>query len=534
MNKNPFFDRLLNPRFSVLWLLIGASTAVFLSPRINIGLFAWISPLAILIFFRLGSIRKKWLWFVPAMTLVTVISLYEAIPFPFPVLVVIALASSLVMALIFQLDRWLFQKTNHFLVTLFLPAAMVTREFIDAQGGGGVWSSIANSQVHFSWLIQLASVTGIFGISFMIYWFASVGAWVINKTTRRENFKTGAVVYGLIFFGILLFGFLRCEIVPGEKPALTRIGGVSVPPFNFIESLYEDYSGVRKKLDPKSSLTSSTFAEMRAAYIPFIETADTIRFHRGYVAMKLMQDSLFALSEKAAKAGAKIISWSEANAMVLPFDEEHLIRCGKTFASKNQVWLLMAIAVILPGKITAERKFLENKALLIGPDGMISNVLHKNKPVHMAESSEPGDGRIPAIETRFGRISTSICYDADFPGLMQQLGQLKTGLLLLPSGDWWAISPFHSYMALFRGIENGSSVFRQASGGLSVASDYTGKILGSMDFYQEGEKCWWIDMPIQHVPTIYSSFGNSFDYACMFLAFLGVGLVILKWRTRNE
>ena len=118
----------------------------------------------------------------------------------------------------------------------------------------------------------------------------------------------------------------------------------------------------------------------------------------------------------------------------------------------------------------------------------------------MPKRSIPGDGNIPVMETPYGRIATSICYDADFPAQMRQLGDKKAGLLLLPSGDWSAIAPYHSYMAIYRGIENGTAIFRQASGGLSIASDYRGRILGSFDFYHsQGKNYESPEVPVGHV-----------------------------------
>ncbi len=99
-------------------------------------------------------------------------------------------------------------------------------------------------------------------------------------------------------------------------------------------------------------------------------------------------------------------------------------------------------------------------------------------------------GKIPVIPTELGRLSPSICYDADFPQQMRQLGKSGTSLLMLPSGDWSAIAKYHAQMALFRAIENGCSIFRQTSGGLSVATDFRGKVYGQFDYYTPGNKMW--------------------------------------------
>jgi apolipoprotein N-acyltransferase len=148
-----------------------------------------------------------------------------------------------------------------------------------------------------------------------------------------------------------------------------------------------------------------------------------------------LHDGLFTLSQKAADKNAKIIVWSEANAIMPQIMQHNFIKRVKAFASANKVYLLMTLAVFQTGKITAEKKFIENKSILVGPDGKILNVFYKNHPVPVIEHSVPGDGKVPVVPTPYGNLSTSICYDADMPTGMRQLSQNKSDALLLPSGD---------------------------------------------------------------------------------------------------
>jgi apolipoprotein N-acyltransferase len=175
---------------------------------------------------------------------------------------------------------------------------------------------------------------------------------------------------------------------------------------------------------------------------------------------------------------------------VLKENESNLVGRGAAFAAEHGVYLLMSLAVILPGEVTAECKFLENKTVLVGPDGRVLNTYLKNIPVPGVEPAVPGDGNIPAIPTPYGTLSPAICYDADFPQLLRQTGQRGTDLLL-PAGDWKAIAPFHSYMAVFRAVENGFSVVRQVNHGESLAADAYGNLLASASFFGAADKTWW-------------------------------------------
>ncbi|MEM6771798.1 MAG: nitrilase-related carbon-nitrogen hydrolase, partial [Bacteroidota bacterium] len=92
------------------------------------------------------------------------------------------------------------------------------------------------------------------------------------------------------------------------------------------------------------------------------------------------------------------------------------------------------------------------------------------------ESSVPGDGTIPVIESSVGGLSPIICYDADHPQLMAQVSKSETDLLVCPTGDWAGIAPLHTYMAAVRCIENGTSMLKATNGGLSALIDSRGTL----------------------------------------------------------
>ena len=46
-----------------------------------------------------------------------------------------------------------------------------------------------------------------------------------------------------------------------------------------------------------------------------------------------------------------------------------------------------------------------------------------------------GDGKLRALDTPFGRLSSIICFDGDFPQLLAQAGTLSADVVLDPSND---------------------------------------------------------------------------------------------------
>ncbi len=66
---------------------------------------------------------------------------------------------------------------------------------------------------------------------------------------------------------------------------------------------------------------------------------------------------------------------------------------------------------------------------------------------------------------------------------MSQLGRNGADILLSPAHDWPEIDPMHAQMAVFRAIENGVSVVRQADQGRSITTDPYGRVLAEMDHF---------------------------------------------------
>jgi len=138
------------------------------------------------------------------------------------------------------------------------------------------------------------------------------------------------------------------------------------------------------------------------------------------------------------------------------------------------------------------------------------------------------DGRLRALDTPYGRLSSAICFDADFPRLLAQAGRLGADILLDPSNDWRAIDPWHTRMASFRAIEQGFNMVRHTSQGLSSAFDFEGRPLASMDHYTASDKTLVAQVPTRGRRTLYSIFGDGLAWGCL------VGLVALAVTGRRN
>ena len=74
-------------------------------------------------------------------------------------------------------DRLITPRLGGFVATLVFPLAFTMFEYLSSFGPSGTINSIANTQYGNLPLLQVVSVTGIWGLTFLITWFAAVVNW---------------------------------------------------------------------------------------------------------------------------------------------------------------------------------------------------------------------------------------------------------------------------------------------------------------------------------------------------------------------
>ena len=224
----------------------------------------------------------------------------------------------------------------------------------------------------------------------------------------------------------------------------------------------------------------------------------------------------------AASSGAKIVFGIETVISLTKENEAGFIEKAKAMAKKDSMYLGLPIQVLLDG---FPRVLPENKIIWISPEGRVLFTYHKSKPTP-GETSY-GDGVLRYFDTPYGRISTSICFDMDFPGLINQVSDKNVDIMLVPDSDWRVITPYHTYVASFRAIEHGFNMVRSATKGLSASFNYKGQLLSSTDYYNTDDLTLYSDIPTKGQKTLYSILGDYFAWLCI-LFFVILSGIILK------
>ena len=463
------------------WLALALPLLFFSSGRYVIPVAAWLAPVFLLRFVRtrrpvgglLAALAATVAIFLPAWA--------GMIPVSSALYALIAGSFAALYLLPFALDRLIAPRLPGLLSTLVLPVAWASTEWINSLFNPyGSWGSAAYTQFDNLPLLQLLSITGLWGVSFLIAWFASIVNWAWERQFEWKRVQGGVLFYATVASLVLLFGGLRLAAFPSRAPTV-RIAALTVSP-------------------SPAAWKIMSLLDLGASHVDLKPVV---------LATRALHDTLLARTQREARAGARIVAWSEANGLVVKQDEAGLILRGREVARREKIWLLMPLATATPGKPA-----YENQLIAVGPDGSVAFRYHKAHPVP-GDRETGADARIPVpVETRYGRLAAAICFDMDFPPLIRPAGREAADLLFAPSSDWAAIDPVHTRMALYRAIENGCAVVRQTNQGLSAAVDGQGRLLASSDFFRTADHVMVAQVPTRGVRTLYARIGDLFAWIC--------------------
>jgi apolipoprotein N-acyltransferase len=452
----------------LLTAVLAAVGILFSNGRWIIPAAAWLAPVFLLRITRMVKIR----YLIPVFAVYTVLYLIiftKVVPLTgiSYFLTVTAIAGTYFIP--YVIDRIFCKRFTGVISTLPFPLAWTAVEYVSALFNPfGTWASAAYTQFYVPSVLQTASLTGLWGIVFLLAWFAPVVFTVTGggNASPQVQKKTG-MLYAVLLAAVLCFGGARLKFRP-EAAQTVCIAGVNA---------------LREETDSPA-------------------------------------DYYFSNTEKAAAAGAKIVVWPEfAVKPASRNDEAQFLEQCRALAADNEIYLAATAGTPAAG----EKGKYENKIVMIGPDGTILDTYLKSRPVP-GEPSVRGSGRLPVFTTPYGNIGLAICFDMDFPALIRQAGKSRTDILLVPGNDWKAIDPLHTQMAAFRAVENGFSLVRITGSGRSAAVDNRGEILSQSDYFTTDSSLQFAQVPVKGGRTVYSTAGDYFAILCIaalcFLVFI--------------
>lgn len=495
------------------WLILAMLFLFFSGGDRPVEIAVWLSPLLLLRFFREVKPWKALLFALPCVVAVSLLADKGMMPFPMSIAIVLAVINSAIALIPYLVDRLLSRSLPVSVKTLLFPSVAVAAEaFLASFFTGGTWGNVAYGIQNLA-LLQLVSITGIWGMTFLIYWIASVVNEIWEHRHCLGDIQRLLAVFMAIFIFIYAYGLFRLHYEKTSENTV-RVAGITPGPEHRAEIM---------------EIFGKIFSASRTGTFD----AGSIRASIEDKYQKLLSESI-----KMAESGVEIVAWPEAATFIFDSDEEAYIQRAVRSAQEHEFYLGMSLAVLNDNcldLVENNQPFVKNKLILIAPDGHVDwEYLKFNlAPGYERAMTIPGDGVLKSTNTDKGRVTGAICYDMDFPRYIRQAGMMKSDLLVAPSNDWPEIKNTHAKMARLRAIENGISLLRPASSGLSTAVDPYGNIVAYVDDFKSSGAPLVAVLQLESIQTLYTLLGDSWTWICALGGSILIVLgIVRRWRER--
>jgi len=380
----------------------------------------------------------------------------------------------LVFALIALLNRKIVLQNRSGWSAFAFPALWSLFEFLMIKfSPDGTAGSMSYTQSNFLPIVQIASVTGILGISFLLTLFPSAIAVGFNFRFKKMKGPL-AFAFALIFIS-LIFGIIRLNDKEAHEMSLTA--GLAV--------VDEKYHSETDHPD--------TAKEMQTANLYAIEIA------------------------RLTQRGAQVVVLPEKIVTATAVTEAAIKNVFVNAASANHVAIVAGYTDLMNDHTKL------NKALVISDKGELVSDYQK---VNLFEGEARG-GFIPGNEISVFALNTipsgvAICKDMDYSGFIRKYDGNKIKVMYVPAWDFIRDGWLHSRMAILRGVENGYAIVRTARQGELTISDHKAKVLFEESSTNNKAAGLIGNFPLTATKTIYNQFGDWFGYLIALIALLFV------------
>jgi apolipoprotein N-acyltransferase len=455
-------------------LLLGAVLTVLANLQWGVGALAWVAAVPWLRHLRLtrgvGSRALFVLTSSAAWVLATAKIVSEPLPWAFALL---GVPFGLLHALGFLAWDGVRRRLGELAGVLMFPTAVVAVELLQYRMTSlGNWGAAANTQLGNLALLQLASLTGAVGVSFVVQLVAASLESLWSAPSRAARHRLGWALASVA----LAHAYGAARLSRGTSTT-TRVAAIATD----------------ASFDGRATPDAATRARTLAA--------------------------LLENTRRAAQNGAQLAVWTEAAALVMPDEENAFVSAVAEAARRARIHVVAAYIVPV-----SERPLrYENKYRWLRPDGSVDHTYFKHEPAP-GEPSVVGSEPMRAVQASFGRLGGAICYDYDFPALAREHGLLGLDLVALPSSDWRGIDPIHTQMAALRAIEQGFSIVRSTRFGLAAGIDPYGRMRAQQSAFDGGDALLVMELPRHGFATPYRRFGDAFGGCAVLLA---LGLLAL-------
>ncbi|RMD86200.1 MAG: apolipoprotein N-acyltransferase [Calditrichaeota bacterium] len=413
---------------------------------------------------------------------------------------------------------------------LAIPFIWTGIEYLKSLGELGFpWVSLGYTQSHYIYLIQYASYTSVFGVTF---WVVMINVLIYLILKNIENRRKVVIYLSTILVLIITPWVYGKLVVPEEKnfeDALT---------VGLIQGNIDPFMKWKKENIEMSFAKYDRLSREAAKYHPDLliwpETATpTYLLHNRQNFMRVKNlvqelniplvtgtpDYIF-ITRNEYKTFNSAVLITPGSSFIPKYDKMHLVPFGERVPYEDAIPFFKDFIQSLE---MGEGNFSPGKKIVLFP----------LKQIHPATNHEFNQN------TGFERtiqLATVICFESIFPDLVQKFVAKGAQLLIVITNDgwfgrahfpWWLNGGLyqHARMSVFRAIENRISIARCANTGVSMFIDPYGRVLKQSAIFKD--EYLVAPVTLRSTSTFFTRNGNVFSrgvslVGLFFIFFAGV------------
>ncbi len=498
-------------RGKVFWilLLLGCVTFAAVGGKYNVALFAFIYPIFFLLITRNTSRVTDFLLIALVMGIGGIIKYPNVIDAGVPYNELVAAFFSMLAILPFIADKFIYKTftyrgstTRKFIATLIFPCLMSCLDIVYYKMLLGSILSVSTTQLDNLPFLQISSILGQLGVTFIISWVPSILYFFVEtyqgyKDKPLNKFYASVkkpLAISVIFFLLLfVFGEIRLNF--------TSFDG------EYVKIAYGQ--GVEPRKDSNGEWITENINDYKNACENQIKIA--------------------AMNE------AKLICFPEESFVMNDDQRDDFIQFVGTLAKQNKIYVTAGLEVADKNGVEPS----DNCVVSIGPDGKLISKYTKSKLVPFVETEYylVGNGTIQAFPMRLSHgipsiVSVAICFEGEFCDYIDTIGP-DTDILVNPSFEWTPGVENHNASLQLRAIEHGISVIEPTIMNNSSIFNPLGACVVHSSTTQLGyDQVIFVNIPSKKIDTLYVSMRYFTDY--LYVPGLIAFIAFAVYRKRNH
>ncbi len=404
---------------------------------------------------------------------------------------------------------------------LLIPSAWVALEWARSHLLTGFgWGLLGYTQWRWLPIIQIADVTGAYGVSWVVV-LVNVAWWLALRARRRSSsVRLVPVVIAAVLVPVWGYGLWRLQApIDGQRLTIAVVQGSIPQSQKWDERLRDDIIARYDRLTRVAAQQHPALIVWPETSVPGLLGADDDVTGPVVALARAIRTPLLVGAPTERVQGGSVRLYNSA-ILVTPdggleqrYDKLHLVPYGEFLPFERYVpWLrhvLPPMGDFAPGR----------EATVFRVEGQGTR----------------GKGQVVDGAVRF---SVLICFEDVFPSLARRFAREGAGLLLVITNDAWfgptGAAAQHAQASVFRAVENRVSVARAANTGLSCFIDPWGRLTHRVQ-EATGRALFVSGVSVEPVlvtvgaRSVYRVVGDGFAVGC---ACFALGVLLLRSRRR--